>query len=354
MTQSESAARRVVVCLGYPDLLSEVHVERARAVSPAVEVVSLPVDPDGNWIEIPPAEPHAEPPPWAEGHAEARRDALTRAEVLLALHTPKDLMDLAPGLRWVHGVGAGIEQFARAGVARDRVVVTNSSGLSAGSMAEYVIGRLLQVWKRFPEQAELQRRHEYQQTWGRTFAGSTLGIVGLGSIGRAVGERARALGVHVLGVRRSYQAGETSSAADELFGPAALHAVLARCDAVVVAAPDTDENRHLIDAAALAAMPRGSMLVNVARGSLVDESALIEALREEHLGWAALDVFEEEPLPPESPLWDLPNALISAHSSVSTDRYVEDVFDLFLENLARYVRGESMRNEVDMEALGFA
>ena len=344
----------MVVCLGYPDLLSEAHVERARAVHSAVDVVTLPVDPQGNWIEIPPADPHAEPPPWAEGQGEARRDALARAEVLLALHTPKDLMTLAPELRWLHGVGAGIEQFARAGVSRDRVVVTNSSGLSAGSMAEYVIGRLLQVWKRFPEQAALQARHEYQQTWGRTFAGSTLGIVGLGNIGCAVGERARALGVRVLGVRRSYRPGDRSSAADELFGPEALHAVLARCDAVVVAAPETEGTAHLIDAAALAAMPRGSMLGNVARGSLVDEAALIQALRDEHLAWAALDVFEQEPLPPESPLWDCPNVLISAHSSVSVDRYAEDVFELFLENLGHYTRGEAMRNEVDMQALGFA
>ena len=350
---AKSDGRRVVVCLGYPDLLSEAHAERARAVDPAVEVVTLPVDRDGNWIGISPAEPHAEPPPWAQGQAAARLDALARAEVMLALHAPKDLPSLAPKLRWLHGVGAGIEQFARAGVRRDQVVVTNSSGLSAGSMAEYVIGRLLQVWKRFPEQAELQARREYKQTWGRTFAGSTLGIVGLGNIGRAVGERARALGVRVLGIRRSYRPGDTSPAADALFGLDALHAVLARCDAVVVAAPDTEENLHLIDAAALAAMPRGSMLVNVARGSLVDESAVIEALRAEHLGWAALDVFSEEPLPPESPLWGLPNALLSAHSSVSTDRYVADVFDLFLENLGHYVRGETMRNQVDMEALGF-
>ena len=353
MTRTTAPGQRVVVCLGYPDLLSEVHRERVRAVDPTLEVVALPVD-TGDWIGISPAEPHEEPPPWAKSQAALRRDALARAEVLLALHTPKDLMSLAPGLRWLHGVGAGIEQFARAGVSRDRVVVTNSSGLSAGSMAEYVIGRLLQVWKRFPEQAALQARHEYQQTWGRTFAGSTLGIVGLGNIGRAVGERARALGVRVLGIRRSYRAGDASPAADELFGPESLHEVLARCDAVVIAAPDTEGTKYLIDAAALAAMPRGSMLVNVARGSLVDEKALIDALRGEHLGWAALDVFEEEPLPPESPLWDLPNALISAHSSVSTDRYVEDVFALFLENLAHYLRGDDMRNQVDMQALGFA
>ena len=273
--------------------------------------------------------------------------------MLLALHTPKDLLAHAPRLRWVQCIGAGVDQFVAAGVARDRAVVTNASGLSATSMAEYVIGRLLQAWKRFAEQERLQRAHRYVQTYGRTFKGSTIGIVGFGSIGVAVGERARALGARVLGQRRSHRPGMTHPAADELFGPDQLHAMLARCDAVVIAAPATDATRHLIDAAALAAMPKGSMLVNVARGSLLDTQALVQSLRSGHLGCAALDVFEQEPLPADSPLWDLENVWISAHSSVSTDRYMDDVFELFCDNLGRFARGEPLRNRVDMEALGF-
>jgi phosphoglycerate dehydrogenase-like enzyme len=167
-----------------------------------------------------------------------------------------------------------------------------------------------------------------------------------------VAERARALGARVLGLRRS-PPGAGPGPADELFGPERLHEMLARCDAVVVAAPATPETFHLIDAEALAAMRPGALLVNVARGSLVDEEALVRALTSGHLGAAALDVFEREPLPPESPLWDLSNAYLSAHSSVSVDRYLEDVFELFLDNLARYLRGEELRNRVDMQALGF-
>jgi phosphoglycerate dehydrogenase-like enzyme len=343
----------VVLCLGYPALQGPRRVERLRALDPRVETVALPVDPQGEWVTVAPKDPHDEPPPWALGVAEERHSALARAEVLLALHTPKDLMRLAPRLRWIQGVGAGVEQFAKAGVPRAGVAVTNASGVGSASMAEFVIGRLLQVWKRFREAERHQEAHEYVRTYGRTLAGSTLGIVGLGSIGSAVAERARALGVRVLGLRRSGSGGRDPGPADELFGPERLHELLARCDAVVIAAPETPDTFHLIDAAALAAMRPGCMLVNVARGSLVDEAALVTALTTGHVAAAALDVFEQEPLPPESPLWDLPNVYVSAHSSVSIDRYLDDVFDLFVENAARYLRGEPLRNLVDTATLGF-
>lgn len=344
---------RIVFCLGYPALQAPRHVQRLLDLDPRVDVVTLPVDAQSDWVTVVPKDPHPEPPPWATGAADERRRALEQAHVLFALHTPEDLMRLAPRLRWVQGVGAGVEQFAKAGVPRDRVVVTNASGVSSGSMAEFVIGRLLQVWKRFREADRHQAAHAYERIYGRTFAGATLGIVGMGSIGRAVAVRARAFGLRVLGQTRSASAGGDPGPADELFGPDRLHAMLARCDAVVVAAPETPETFHLIDAAALAAMPAGCVLVNVARGSLVDEAALVASLRSGHLGAAALDVFEQEPLPPESPLWDLPNVYVSAHSSVSVDRYLDDVFDLFVENAGRYLRGEALRNRVDMAVLGF-
>jgi phosphoglycerate dehydrogenase-like enzyme len=342
----------LVVCLGYPELDEPEHIERVRAIDPGIEVVTLPVEPDKDWITVPPAEPHPEPPPWAEAFAEERRQALARAHVLLALHTPKDLPTQAPNLRWVQCVGAGVDQFAVAGLRRP-ALLTNASGLSSASMAEFVIGRILQIFKRFPEQGEYQRRHEYVQTYGRTFAGCTVGVVGLGAIGAAVGTRAKALGARVLGLKRSYEPGMTHPDADELFGMDDLHEMLSRCDVAVIAAPATDDTHHLVDAAALAAMPRGGILINVARGSLMDTEAFIDAMQRGHLSAAALDVFEQEPLPPESPLWELPNLLISAHSSVSTDRYAHDLFELFTDNLGRYIRGEPMRNLVDMDALGF-
>ena len=343
----------IAVCLGFPGFHSQRYVERLTAIDPRIEAIRLPAGSGVAWADIPAGEPHEEPPACAIEFGDERRLAFARAEVLIALHTPENLMELAPKLRWIQGVGAGMEQFARAGVTRDHVVVTNASGISAASMAEFVIGRLLQIWKRFREAEQYQRSHEYVRTYGRTFAGSTLGIVGLGNIGCAVAERARALGARVLGLKRSTRPGTRSDVADALFGPDQLHEMLSQCDAVIIAAPASSETFHLIDAKALAAMRPGAVLVNVAQGSLVDESALVEALETEHLSAAALDVFTQEPLPPDSPLWDLPTVYLSAHSSVSVDRYLDDVFDLFADNLARYVAGEPLRNLIDMETLGF-
>jgi len=139
-----------------------------------------------------------------------------------------------------------------------------------------------------------------------------------------------------------------------VYRPEQLHEMLALCDAVVVAAPAGPETHHIIDAAALAAMRRDAVLVNVARGSLVDEKALIDALRSDSIAAAVLDVFEPEPLAATSPLWDLPNVYISAHSSVSVDRYMEDLFAMFLENLERFLRDAPLKNLIDLERSGFA
>lgn len=344
----------LVVCLGVPVFADDAYLERLRAISPRVEPLPLPVDSAQEWATANPAKPHAEPPPWALGHAEARRAVLARAEVLVSLHAPKDLQSLAPRLRWIQTVGAGIEQFAAAGVQRDRVQVTNASGLSAGSMAEFVVGRLLQFWKHFRQVDANQLAHSFERTYGRTFAGSTIGIVGLGNIGVEVAKRLAPFGVRVLGMRRSARPGDRHEFTDELFGTDALHEMLAQCDAIVIAAPASSETRHLIDAKALAALPPHAFLVNVARGSLLDEDALAAALGEGRLAGAALDVFEREPLPKENALWDVPNLYMSAHSSVSVDRYMDDVFDRFEANLVRYVAGEKLTNLVDMAALGFA
>lgn len=345
----------IVVCLGYPALAQDRFIARLSAIDSRIEVITLPVDEGDDWLTVPPDLPHEEPPPWATGCAEQRRDALARAEVLIQLHTPDRLMERMPKLRWLQGMGAGLEQFAAAGVSRNRVVVTNASGVSAASISEFVIARLLQAWKRFPEAEEYQRKHEYVRTYGRSFTGSVIGIVGLGAIGEQVAKRARALGCTVLGTRRSAgKPGADPGSAHELYTPDRLHEMLARCDGVVICAPATPETRHLIDRAAFNAMKPGTVMVNVARGALVDESAIPGALASGQLATAALDVFEQEPLPEESPLWDTPGVFITAHSSVSVDRYMDDVFDLFEDNLRRYVNGEPLRNRVDMQALGFS
>jgi len=340
------------VCLGFPPFHEPRFIERVAALGD-VEPVVLPIDDGADWAVEPASHAYSEPPPWAASVAAERDAALSSCHVLTTLHTPDRLAERMPNLCWIQGCGAGVEQFTNAGIDRSSVVLTNCTGVSAGSMSEWVVGRLLQVWKRFREADSYQEKHAFERTYGRTFAGSTIGIVGLGGIGKAVASRVRALGCHTLGMKRSARPGDTSPDVDELFQPEGLHEMLGRCDAVIVSAPATTETHHLIDAKALAAIPRHAVLVNVARGTLVDEVELARVMRDEPLAAAVLDVFDPEPLDPGSPLWDLPNVYVSAHSSVSVDRYMDDVFDLFLDNLERFRDERELRNVVDMDALGF-
>ena len=333
----------VTVLLGFPPNPSAAHVARLEDVSNEVEVItSSYVEDDARRLArskstVAPSELTNE-----------QRAAFARAEVVLAWDIPVDVRDLAPNLRWVQAIGAGVEHFR--GAQLDDILVTNAVGVAAVPIAEFVIGRLLAVWKRFDELADAQRRHRWELLFGRTFEGSTLGVVGLGAIGTAVAERARAFGVRVLGVRRRHVPGATSPFADEVFGAEQLYEVLAQCDAVVLAAPSTPETTDLFDAAAFAAMRPGSVFCNVARGALVDEDALVDALESGHLGAAIIDVAKQEPLPPESRLWDAPRLYLSPHSSASLDRYLDSIFDLFTDNLRRYVNGEPLRNVVDLTA----
>jgi phosphoglycerate dehydrogenase-like enzyme len=277
------------------------------------------------------------------------RAAWARAEATLALDLPGPISELAPKLQWVQAIGAGIDHLAEAGLP-DAVVVTNAAGVAAAPIAEFAMARLLQVWKRLPEIDAAQTESSWSTKFGRTVEGLTLGVIGLGAIGTAVADRARGFGMHVIGTRRTYTPGQLHEAVHELRGTGDLHDVLARCDAVVVAAPGTPETENLFDAAAFAAMKPGALFCNVGRGSLVDEPALIAALESGHLGAAILDVTREEPLPADDPLWAAPNIYLSPHCSAAQDRYTETLLALFADNLERYTSGERLRNVVDLEA----
>jgi len=329
------------IVIGYPWQDREDLLERVRSVVPGVEVVAMPYV--GKFGQ------HVRDKQRFDELTDERRAVWARAEVVIALDLPAGMAELAPDLRWVQAIGAGIEHLGAAGLGDD-VVLTNAVGVAAVPIAEFVVARLLAVWKRVAELDELQRKHEWKATFGRLFDGSAVGLVGLGAIGGAVAVRVRALGARTLGIRRSYQPGDTSPLCDELSGTSDLHAVLGRCDAVVVSAPATAETENMFDATAFAAMRPGAVFCNVARGSLVDEAALIDSLERAHLGAAILDVTRAEPLPPDDPLWDAPNIYISPHSAASQDRYLETLFDLFTENLDRYARGVELRNLVDLRA----
>jgi phosphoglycerate dehydrogenase-like enzyme len=341
----------LVVQIAYPGMEKLVDLDRVTGLSAPVETVICPymdttdlrtakrLRPDDQGLRAS-----------APALDDSQRSAFGRAEVLFGLDAPFDVAVVAPRLRWIQAMGSGVGQFAASHIDEAGIVLTNAAGVGAPSIAEFVVGRVLELYKDFAGLSGLQERHDWSPHYGRLLWGSTVGIVGLGAIGQAVADRLKPFGVRVLAIRRSWRPGMGAASVDELFGPASLHPLLSRSDVVVLAAAGTPETDNLIDRAAIEAMKAGAIFVNVARGNMVDEPALIEALEAGRLAGAALDVARDEPLPPGSSLWDVPNLLISPHSSPSQDRYFEMVFELFVDNLGRYVSGQPLRNVVDLKS----
>jgi phosphoglycerate dehydrogenase-like enzyme len=246
----------------------------------------------------------------------------------------------APRLRWLHTFSAGTDHPVF-GMFRERGVrVTTSSGAAARPIAATVMMYLLALSRDLPRALRAQARHEWEPRSVAELEGGTVGVVGMGAIGLEVARLAAAFGMRPIGLRRQPRGDEPC----ETWPSSRLGELAATVDALVVAAPLTDETRGMIDAEVIAAVRPGAYFVNVGRGELVDEPALIEALRDGHLGGAALDVFAVEPLPADSPLWDLPNVIVTPHSSGMTDNTGERAMAMFLANLARYVAGEPLQN----------
>lgn len=283
------------------------------------------------------------------------------------LYTTKlvPLPEAAPRLRWVQGHFAGVDQLLGHPLLH-RVILTTSSGIHAPAMAEYILMMVLAFAHRLPRMIEHQQRAEWpQQRWAlfvpHELRDATIGLIGYGSIGRETARLARAFGMRVVALKRhidqladdGWRLPNVGDAAgehiDRLYAPDQLQAMLAECDYVVVAAPLTPETRGLLGAAEFQAMKREAVIINVARGGVIDEAALIDALRTQVIGGAALDVFEQEPLPANSPLWRLPNVVLSPHVSGFTPHYDERAMALFAENLRRYVAGEPLLNVVDVQ-----
>jgi len=279
-------------------------------------------------------------------------ETLEGADVLflrwgLSPEATRRLLTRVPNLRWVHTISAGVDHLLFPELRESDAILTNASGVFNIPIAETVMAYILAVVKRLPEFLAQQREHRWEKLPLRELGGLTVGIVGLGDIGTEVARLCRAFGMHVLGLRRRPA---PSDVADEVLPPDRLHDLLARSDFVVIAAPLTAETRGMIGRAELAAMKPDAWLINISRGAIVDEEALIEALQAGRIGGACLDVFAEEPLPPESPLWDMPNVIITPHNSWSSPHIEEREIDLFLENLRRYVAGEPLLNVVDKQA----
>ena len=318
-----------------------------RAVDPAIEILEVPYVENTELRTRRGSSPGADLRHLSPALTPAQRDAFSRVAVALTLDLPFDVATVAPNLRWVQSLGAGVSQLLSACLAEGGFRLTSAAGVNGVSISEFVIARLLQIWKRLPEIDSSQARHLWEPAYGKEVAGSTLGVVGLGGIGRQVARRGHGLGMNVLACRRSATTGSTDPDVDALFPPEKLHELLGRGDAVVAAVPESAETVGLFGPAEFAAMRPGSIFVNVGRGSAVDEAALVGALGSGQLRAAAIDVVAAEPLAEDSPLWEAPNLYISAHCSTSTDRFYTNLYSLFRENVRRYLDGSPLINEMD-------
>jgi phosphoglycerate dehydrogenase-like enzyme len=321
-------------------------VERIAAAAPGrIEVIYVP-----NLLPVPRyvADHTGRPRALSPEQRERWLAHLREADILFDFDwlAPERLLLHAPRLRWVQGTSAGIgELLRRTGLIDSDLVFTTAAGVHGSPLAEFVILGLLYFYRDVPRLQRMQRAHRWERYTNKELAGRRALVVGLGAVGRAIAQRLAAHGLEVWGARRT--PGPPPEGVSRVLPLTDLASVLGQIDALVLACPLTSETKGLIGAAELAAMPEGALLVNVARGPVVDEGALVQALRDGHLGGAALDVAMVEPLPEDSPLWDLPNVLISPHSASTVDAENRRIVDIFLANLERYLDGQPLINRFD-------
>lgn len=343
---------RVVLIASY---LEPEHVERIRAVDQRLDV----------WYEP----DLLRPPQYPADHKglavprtpeqEARwRSLLARADILFDfdLTNTSDLPVLAPNVRWIQATSAGIGEFVRTkGYDRSmpQTIFTTASGVHAQALAEFCLMVMLTFHKKFLQTLRDQRRKHWQRFAGTDLRAQRLVIVGVGRVGKEIARVSKTFGMRIVGVKRTTAgASLVDLHLDELYSTEELPRALAQAQNLVLIAPHTRETERMIGAKELAMLPRGAVFINIGRGALVDEPALVDALRAGRLLGAGLDVFEEEPLPPESPLWEMDNVIVSPHSASTSDRENERITDLFCENLRRFLDGRPLMNQLNTD-LGF-
>jgi glyoxylate/hydroxypyruvate reductase len=322
-------------------------VERIAAVAPGrIRVVFEPdllpepryvADHDGRPRDLTPEQEQR----WL-GHLQA-------ADILFDFDwlAPDALPQNAPKLRWVQATSAGIgERLRRTGLIDRDLVFTTAAGVHGSALAEFVILALLYFYRDVPHLQRMQAAHRWQRYANAELADRRVLVVGLGSVGRMIARRLAALDVEVWGIRRSVH-GTPPDGVARMLPFEDLARALPEIDALVLACPLTERTDRLIGAAELRALPAHALLINVARGRVVDERALTLALKAGEIGGAALDVVEQEPLPAESRLWDLPNVLISPHSASTVERENQRIVDVFIENLRRWLDGRPLLNRFD-------
>jgi phosphoglycerate dehydrogenase-like enzyme len=257
------------------------------------------------------------------------------------------VLALAPAVRWIHSRSAGVEPLMFPAVTESGVPLTNARGVFSASLGEFVMAAVLFFAKDFPRMRKSQAAGRWDPFDVDWVEGRTMGIVGYGDIGRATAQRARAFGMKILALRRNLDAARQDPLVDEAISMERKADLMARSDYVVVAAPLTRETRGLVGAPEITAMKRTAVLINVGRGPVVDEGALVAALEHGRIRGAALDVFATEPLPAEHPFYRLDNVLLSPHCADNTPGWLEGAMRFFLVNLERFRRGEPLLNAVD-------
>ena len=278
-------------------------------------------------------------------------DELPDTDILVGFSIRREQFSSANKLKWIHSTAAGVSQLMYPELRESGIVLTNARGIHSAPMAEHILGMILSLSRRFPDAFRFQQAAHWaqQEIWDeRPFElkGKSLLIVGFGSIGRALARLMQPIGMRIWGVTRSGQGDD--QLAERILPAAELHSALPQADFVLLAAPETPDTQRMIGEKELASMKRSAYLLNVARGTLVDQNALIAALRARTIAGAALDVTEEEPLPPESPLWKLDNVFITPHVSAATDLLWQRQGELLLENLERWFDGRDLLNRVDL------
>jgi glyoxylate/hydroxypyruvate reductase A len=317
------------------------HVERIRKVDPRLQVIfepdllakpNYPADHYGELVRTP--------------EQEARwRQLLGQADIMFDFdysHRP-ELPEFAPQLRWVQASSAGIGQFVKRYGYDTRMpatIFTTSSGIHARPLAEFCIMAMLMHYKNALPMIRNQNRHRWERFAGTDLEGRTLAIVGLGHIGTMVAQLACGLGMTVIGTN----AFPPAPCVERYYLPESLHEMLPLADVLALCVPHTPQTEKMIGKQELDLLKPGAFLINIARGAVVDEPALIAALRSGHLSGAALDVFEQEPLPESSLFWEMENVLVNPHSASTSDRENERLTALFCDNLQRFLNGQALQN----------
>lgn len=326
------------------------HVERIKQTVPHCEVIYEP-----ELIAAPqyPAD-HKGGPFKRTEHQELKwQSFLKKADILFDFDQThlNDLPELAPNVKWMQATSSGIEHALHKLKYAERMpntIFTTAKGVHDQPLAEFCLMVMMAFNKKFVQTLERQKKKHWERFAGTDLRGRTIGIVGMGKVGQRVGQLCQAFGMKVLGVKRETKGIESASVyADELYSQSELHKILPRSEFLILIAPHTPETEKMIGEKELALLPKGAILINIGRGALIDESSLISSLQSGHLGGAGLDVFEVEPLPASSPLWDMPNVIVSPHSGSTSDRENELITDIFCENLKNFLKGKPLINVID-------